>query len=150
MDIYDPQMQVIHDSITIKTADPIGFIEITEKVRDAVKRSNIKDGIVTLTTQHTTTALCVNERCERLQEDMKELLTRFIPPGANYKHDHGTVDGRNNAHSHLMSLFLKTTEMVPVSKGKIEIGTWQSIFFIELDGPRAERNISVTIIGNDK
>ena len=140
-------MQITHDSISIKTVEPLWFIDITDKVEAIAKKAGIKNGVIVLTTRHTTTALCVNERCERLQEDMKGLLNRLVPKGAGYKHDHSTVDGRANAHNHLMSLLLRTTETIPVAGGRPQIGTWQSIFFIELDGPRDERNINVMVIG---
>ncbi|PIR16592.1 MAG: secondary thiamine-phosphate synthase enzyme [Deltaproteobacteria bacterium CG11_big_fil_rev_8_21_14_0_20_49_13] len=143
-------MNTHSDLITIKSGAHIEFVEIRDKVAAAINRSNVKNGIAILTTQHTTTAVCINEKCSRLQEDMKEALKCLVPVNADYKHDHSSVDGRNNAHSHLMSLFLKTNEIVPITDGKMALGTWQSIFFIELDGPRPERNIRVTIIGNDE
>lgn len=140
-------MQTIVESITIKTTEPLGFIEITDKIAEIVKKSPINNGLTVLTTQHTTAALCVNEKCGRLQEDMKGLLKNIAPPNAKYRHNHSTIDGRSNAHSHLMSLILKTTEIVPIVKGQLQLGTWQSIFFVELDGPRSERNINVMVIG---
>ena len=140
-------MQINQDSITLKTCEPLCFVEITDKVKDAIKKSKMKDGLIVLTSQHTTSAICINEKCDRLQEDMKELLTKIAPPNAGYKHNHSTVDGRSNAHSHLMSMLLKTTETVAVVESKLQMGAWQTIFFIELDGPRGERKISLMLIG---
>jgi secondary thiamine-phosphate synthase enzyme len=140
-------MRTVHNSINISTKEPLAFVEVTKDVEEALKKSSIKNGLLTIATQHTTAGVCINERCERLQEDMKELFERIAPQGANYKHNHYTVDNRSNAHSHLRSLLLNTTETIPVTDGKLALGVWQSIFFIELDGPRNNRTLKVTIIG---
>lgn len=140
-------MQTFRETLTIKTVEPISFFELTEKVKNVVERSGIKNGIAVITTKHTTTAICINEKCEKLQEDMKEFLTKIAPPGKGYKHDHKTIDGRSNAHSHLMALLLRATESIPIVDGKLLLGTWQSVFFIELDGPRTERTVNVMILG---
>jgi secondary thiamine-phosphate synthase enzyme len=133
--------------ISIDTTAPVEFIDITGQVEDALSKSKITEGLVTVFTRHTTTAIKINERCERLQSDMQNLLERIVPP-SGWKHDHSTVDGRANAHSHLMSLLLNTSENIPVSGGKLLMGNWQSVFFVELDGPRKKRNVLVSIAGD--
>lgn len=140
-------MRTIHDKINISTKEPLAFVDITADVQAILKKSSMKNGLLILATQHTTTGICINERCERLQEDMKELFERIAPQDGKYKHNHYTVDNRSNAHSHLRSLLLNTTETIPVSDGKLTLGIWQSIFFIELDGPRSSRTVNVSIVG---
>ena len=132
--------------ILFDTALPVQFLDITDRVREICKRSEIANGTVTIFTRHTTSAITINEICERLQEDMQKLLHGLVPH-ETYRHDVETVDGRPNARSHLMSLLLSTSEMVPLVGGKLVLGTWQSIFFVELDGPRQKRKVLVSILG---
>ena len=88
-----------------------------------------------------------------LLEDMKNVLERFAPRHAIYRHDDFEVrtvnlcpDEEKNGHSHCKALFLKTSETVNVADGSIELGLWQRVFLIELDRAR-ERTVSVTVIG---
>jgi secondary thiamine-phosphate synthase enzyme len=140
-------MQTLSKSVSIRTSEPFEVVDIAKDVEHAVDAMRLKDGIVVVTTTHTTTGVCINERCNRLQEDMRDFLLRLAPPNANYRHNHETVDGRNNAHSHLLSMLLRNSETIPVSSGKLRLGAWQTVFFVELDGPRPERNIILTAIG---
>lgn len=137
--------QFLHE-FTFKTEEPIEFIDLTGRVRDALGKSGIRDGFVAVFTRHTTTAVKINERCDRLQNDMTRLLEKIVPV-ADYRHDDKTVDGRPNARSHLMSLLLSASETIPVADGRLMLGDWQSVFFIELDGPRQERSVTVRVIG---
>lgn len=139
-------MKQICREIIISTAQPIEFVDITERLGEALAESGVNEGLVNVFSQHTTCAIKVNERCARLQRDMKEHLERAVPP-SNYGHDEGTVDGRPNGRGHLMSLLLSVSETIPVAKGKLSLGEWQSVFFVELDGPRRERRITVKVIG---
>lgn len=134
------------EEIGFETSGPVEFIDITERVRRVLSSSGVKDGLVTVFTRHTTTAVKINERCERLQEDMLSFLERAVP-GAAYRHDEDTVDGRANARSHIMSLLLSASETVPAAGGELVLGDWQSIFFVELDGPRERRGVCVKIMG---
>lgn len=133
--------------IKISTNDKIDFIDITERVRDACAASGIANGMLTVFTSHTTSAVKINEKCERLQQDMTSFLLNTVPE-LKYRHNEQTVDDRPNARSHLMSLLLNASETVPVSGGAPMLGGWQSVFFIELDGPREERKITIKLIGD--
>ena len=132
--------------ISFETTGAVEFIDLTARVREAFARSGVQDGLVTVFTRHTTTAVKINERCSRLQEDMLAFLERAVPDAA-YRHDEETVDGRQNARSHLMSLLLNASETVPAAEGELLLGEWQSIFFVELDGPRTQRSIFVRVVG---
>lgn len=132
--------------IKLGSSSSIEFIDITDRVREAFAQSKIRDGSVTVFTRHTTTAVKVNERCGRLQQDMESLLCRAVP-STSYRHDEDTIDGRPNARSHLMSLLLNASETIPASGGELMLGGWQSVFFVELDGPRQERSVIVKIMG---
>jgi secondary thiamine-phosphate synthase enzyme len=140
-------MKYFTETITLATTSPLEFVDITDRVRAAFGRSGVTRGIVQVFSAHTTAAIRVNERCERLQRDMVKRLRDFAPSGNGYEHDADTVDGRANAHSHLMSLALGASESIPVAGGRLQLGEWQSVFFIELDGPRDARSATVTIVG---
>jgi secondary thiamine-phosphate synthase enzyme len=137
--------QALH-AFSLQTTQPIEFCDVTEQVGAVLAASGVREGTLTVFSPHTTTAIKVNERCERLQQDMHDILARAVP-SADYQHDEDTIDGRPNARGHLMSLFLTASETIPVSGGKLLLGDWQSIFFVELDGPRSERRVTVKIMG---
>lgn len=132
--------------IRLSTKEPIEFIDITDHVKKAFSASGVTEGAVTIFTRHTTTAVKVNERCERLQNDMREMLKQAVPE-RSYRHDEATIDGRQNARGHLMAMFLSSSETIPVSKGSLALGLWQSVFFVELDGPRIGREVVIKVIG---
>jgi secondary thiamine-phosphate synthase enzyme len=121
--------------IEVKTNKRIEIIDITNEVRKVVEKSDVKDGIVVVYTTHTTTAIIINENESRLKEDILNILEKLIPSGAGYKHDE--ID--NNADSHLRAILLGNSVVIPIENGKLCLGTWQRIMFIELDGPRSRR-----------
>lgn len=137
--------QVIED-VDFETREGVEFVDLTDGVRAAVARAGIAEGMVTVVTRHTTGGIAVNEREPRLQEDMKRWIARMCPPGAGYAHDRDTVDGRANAHAHLAALSLRASETLLVRGGKLDLGTWQAVFFVECDGPR-RRAVSLCIRG---
>ncbi|BAA29670.1 secondary thiamine-phosphate synthase enzyme YjbQ [Pyrococcus horikoshii] len=119
-------------SITIRTSREFEIIDITKEVERVVRESNVKSGIVVVFTRHTTTALTINENESGLKRDIEEILSKLVPKGMNYFHDR--ID--NNAHSHLRGILLGPSLTIPVEDGRLLLGTWQSILFVELDGPR--------------
>ena len=140
-------MHYITKIITVQTAKPIEIVDISTEVSEAVSSSGLDSGQVIVISQHTTASININEKEDRLLEDMETFLKRFAPRDGNYLHNLNPVDGRDNAHSHLLGLLMNTSETIPFSKGKLLVGKWQSLFFVELDGPRKERNILLQISG---
>jgi secondary thiamine-phosphate synthase enzyme len=140
-------MQISTYTVTQKTTKPIEIIDITAEVSALLLSSGLDRGQVTVISRHTTAFININEKEECLLEDMETWLKRFVPKDGNYKHNLNPVDGRHNAHSHLLGLFMNSSETIPFSEGKLLIGQWQSIFFVELDGPREERSVLVQISG---
>ena len=134
-------------TIACKTEQPIDIIDITDDVRAALEATDLKQGTVTLLSRHTTACININEREEQLKQDMTTFLKRFIPKDGDWLHNLDTIDGRDNAHSHLLGLFMTSSETVPFADGKLLLGQWQSIFFVELDGPREKREVLVHIQG---
>jgi len=129
--------------IEIRTSKRVEVIDITSEVQKEVEKSGVKDGIAVVYTQHTTTAVIINENESGLKEDIVFVLDRLIPRGAGYMHD--MID--NNADAHLRAIFLGNSIVVPITNGKLDLGTWQRIMFVELDGPRTRKIIVKVIEG---
>ena len=129
-------MHILRHRIELATAEPIQIIDITGQIRDWVASTGIRDGLLTLISPHTTARVNVNEREAQLQRDMITHLKRLVPRDGDYLHNLAPVDDRDNAHAHLLGLFMNASETIPVADGALLLGGWQSIFFIELDGPR--------------
>jgi secondary thiamine-phosphate synthase enzyme len=139
-------MKFLYYSIKVKTEKQTQFIDLTEKVKEKVKESKIKNGFVLVFSKHSTTAVLVNEKEPNLQESMAEFLEKLSPSSERYPHDEIALDGRPNTHSHLKSLLMNSNAVVPVKNSELLTGKWQSIFFLELDGPR-EREVVVQVSG---
>lgn len=127
------------ETIEIQSNERIEFIDITDRINRIIEKLGITDGVALIFTKHTTTALMINENETGLLEDIKNSLKRLVP-NLNYKHDR--ID--NNADAHLRAILLQTSLVVPVRNSRLDLGTWQKVFLIELDGPRV-RNV---LVGN--
>lgn len=127
--------------LNIETSRRIELIDITSEVQEEVRISGVREGVCIISTWHTTTGIIINENENGLREDILNLLDRLVPHGVGYRHDR--ID--NNADSHLKAILLGSSEALPIVKGELELGTWQSIFFAEMDGPR-HRAINLTIL----
>ena len=117
------------------------IIDITSKINQEI---DIENGIVNVFSRHSTSAIVVNENESGLLADLELMLKDLISD--NYSWQHDRID--NNAKSHLKSFLLSSSETIPVSGGKLDLGTWQSVFFVELDGPRKNRTVNLTFIGD--
>ena len=140
-------MKYFTQDINVSTSRGIEFIDVTSEVKKAVAKSKIKDGLVSIFSNHTTAGVKINERCARLQKDMQAWLEDIAPQNKSYKHNETALDGRGNAHSHLLSLLTGVSETIPVRNGNLILGTWQSVFFMEFDGPRNSRSFTITVVG---
>lgn len=140
-------MRFTTTTITMETRKPVEIIDITDKVREALATSGLADGTLTILSRHSTAFVNINEKEDRLLEDMETFLKRIVPRDGNYLHNIAPVDGRDNAHAHLLGLFMNASESIPFSDGKLLLGTWQSVFFVELDGPRPCREVLLHIMG---
>ena len=134
---------MIHqEEFYVKTNKRREVINITENIREIIKKSGIKNGIILIFVPHATAGLLVNEDEENIRKDYLNLFERLVPENGKYYHN--LID--NNADSHLLSSLFKQFYVLPVKNGELYKGTWQEIFLAEFDGPR-ERKIFVTIIG---
>ncbi|WP_296789542.1 secondary thiamine-phosphate synthase enzyme YjbQ [uncultured Methanobrevibacter sp.] len=133
-------MTVKSNSFKIDTNKNFEIIDITSKINDLL---DINEGIVSIFSRHSTSAIVVNENESGLLSDLEFTLDNLITDKYSYSHDR--ID--NNARSHLKSFLLSSSESLPVKNGKLDLGTWQSVFFIELDGPRRSRTVTLTMVG---
>jgi len=144
-------MKIKREEIVVDTLEGIHLYDITEQINQIVKESGIAEGFATINSMHTTTALTINEFESRLMDDVRWFLNKLIPPTDNYLHNDIHLrdcpdDEPENSHSHLASILLGNTESIIVSNGKLQFGKWQSVLFIELDGPR-KRTVGVQVMG---
>ncbi|MBX3131883.1 MAG: secondary thiamine-phosphate synthase enzyme YjbQ [Gemmatimonadaceae bacterium] len=140
-------MPVRRHSLRLRTSAAIEFVDLTAEVRAWAESQGLRDGLLTVSSPHTTARIVINERDPALQRDMLRHLQQFAPADAAYEHNQHTVDGRNNAHAHLAALYLPTSEHLVLSDGQVQLGDWQALFFVELDGPRELREVHLQLLG---
>jgi len=141
------RMAVTTSEHCLNTRKDFEIVDITATVQEAVKQSHIRNGLVTMFTPHTTCAIRINEAEENLLRDIEVFLDKIAPGRGDYAHNESPIDKRVNAHSHLRSLLLNTSETIPIHEGNLCLGRWQRVFFIELDGPRRERRFYIEVLG---
>jgi secondary thiamine-phosphate synthase enzyme len=129
------------DRIELRTKESTELIDITQNVRDIVSRKGVDSGVCVVFTKHTTTGIIINENEAGLRNDILRILNELVPREKGYMHDR--ID--NNACAHLRSIILGPSVTIPIENGGLVLGTWQSIMFVESDGPR-RREVAVTVI----
>src|SRR5205085_1895885 len=140
--------------LVLETHAPIQFLDITDEVADLVRLAGIREGVANVYSRHTTAAICIQEAEPLLLEDLQAFLERSAPVHHHYKHNdfrvrtvHMHDDESPNGHAHCLQLMLGTSESIPVADGELLLGTWQRIFLVELDGPRATREVVIQALG---
>jgi secondary thiamine-phosphate synthase enzyme len=141
-----------HHRISLTTSNPTEFIDITDRLERLVVEAGVAFGILNVQTLHTTTAIVVNEHEPLLLDDFARLLEAAAPDDGRYRHDDPTervvnitTNERANGHAHCRALFLPATVGLNVVSGRIVLGHWQRVFFVELDGPR-HRELSAILL----
>ena len=119
------------------------FVHITPQVQLAVERSGVQEGLALVSAMHITAAVYVNDNESGLIADIKQWLDELAPARPDYRH-HQT--GEDNADAHLKNLILHHQVLLPITKGELDLGPWQAVFYAEFDGQRDKRVI-VKIIG---
>ena len=129
------------------------FLDITEDVRQAISDCGVHWGQVTVFSNHTTAAIRIQENEPMLIEDLKDHLQRLAPADAYYRHNDFDIRTVNmhpnepkNGHSHLQHVLLSTSETIPLIEGDLQLGRFQSVFLVELDGAR-DRRVTLNILG---
>jgi len=129
------------ERIEIRTKESTELIDITGEVKGIVSSKSVDSGVCVIFTKHTTTGIIINENEAGLKKDILTLLNELVPKGKGYLHDR--ID--NNAHAHLRAVVLGSSVTIPIEKSTLALGTWQSILFVECDGPR-RREVCVAVI----
>lgn len=139
------------ETIVIDTDQRIELVDLTNRVMEFARKFDIREGLISLWSMHTTCALFINEFQTALLSDMKRFLEEMVARDAEWMHndpDHSDCD-RANADSHLRALLLGHNLTLQVSGGEVVLGQWQRILMAELDGPRA-RSLRIQIFGVHK
>lgn len=119
------------DTINITTKARFDIIDITSQIQSCIAKSNIKSGIAVIFIPHTTAGVSINENADPdVVYDLKNIFNNMIPEHNNYKHYEG------NSQAHALSTLTSPSLTVIIENGKIILGTWQNIYFMEYDGPR--------------
>ena len=128
-------------TLQIESRQQVEMIDITRDVRDAVCSHGITEGLAVVFTPHTTAAITINENADPdVPRDMVMAINRLVPLQDGYRHLEG------NSAAHVKSSLFGASEILLVSNGDIQLGTWQGVFFCEFDGPR-RRRVLVQVIG---
>ncbi len=134
--------KVVNKTYNFRTKGEIDFIDLSDKVQDAVSNSKIKNGLVHVFAPHATGVLILTENDEALIADIKALLEAMAPSHGSYQHP-------SNAHAHLQSLLLPPDKTLPIINGRVAFGTWQSLVFVEVDVYPRERTIIIQVMGEE-
>jgi len=119
------------------------FLNITDVVEQIVEDSGIQEGMVLVSAMHITAGVYVNDAEEGLIQDIDEWLEKLAPSGVDYRH-HRT--GETNGDAHLKSLLVHHQVIVPVTKGVLDLGPWQQVYYAEFDGQRRKR-VVIKVMG---
>ncbi|PIE70088.1 MAG: hypothetical protein CSA22_09770 [Deltaproteobacteria bacterium] len=120
------------------------FIDITSKIAAVVRAAGMTDGMVFISSVHTTGAITINENADPdVTRDLAAILDRMVPWENGYHHREG------NAAAHMKTSLMGASEWVAVENGKLVLGTWQGIYFCEFDGPR-QRQVVVKLIDDSR
>jgi secondary thiamine-phosphate synthase enzyme len=121
-------------SFTIRTTAGVEMIDITDRVAELVSNGAVKDGICHIFIPHTTAAVTINENADPdVTRDILAALDRIVPLSDRYRHAEG------NAAAHIKASLFGSSQTVFIENGRLVLGTWQSIFFCEFDGPRTRK-----------
>lgn len=132
---------VNYEVLSVRTDQRTHWVDISSGVQRIVDQSDIKNGIVMVSSLHTTAGLTINENADPdVGRDFFWKLNQLVPRDTQYHHSEG------NSDSHLKSSLVGFSAQIPLQNGRIILGTWQSIYFCEFDGPR-NRRVSVTTMG---
>jgi len=137
-------MKFFRDVIELGTQRYFQYINITDKIQNIVNKSKINDGMVFVNSAHNTATVIMQEADSTIHEDTKEIVDGLIPMNRKYKHSY---EGNINATAHIKNQLIGNSNLtIPVKDGKLVLGTWQQVFFLELLESR-NRKIIISIIG---
>jgi len=133
-------MRIVNESLTFSTRGEIDFIDLTDRVQEIVKSAGINDGLAHVFAPHATGIIVLTEHEPSLLNDIRNVLEKLVPKRSAYQHP-------SNAHSHLRSMLFPPDRTLPIVDGRVVLGTWQSLLFIETDVYPRRRTVVVQVIG---
>ena len=144
-------MKILHHDLQLETEQGFSLFDVTPIIRQWLIDNKLSSGHLTITSQHTTTAVVINEFESRLLQDIKTFFLKLVPEKDSYLHNDIHLrdcppDEPENAHSHLIAMMLGNSESVPVVESDLKLGQYQSVILVELDGPR-QRKLSLQFMG---
>ena len=146
-------MRIRNYNINLTTDRGPSFINITGDVQNFIKDSGVKNGYAVVYSKHTTAAIKINEDEPLLIKDMEVFLESLASPDNHYHHNDFSIRTVNmtenegpNGHAHCQNLLLGTSESIPIIDSELQLGQWQSIFFVELDTSR-DRQVLIQVVG---
>jgi secondary thiamine-phosphate synthase enzyme len=136
-------MRIYTEHITLQTNKPREVVNITSRVKAAMEKSGFREGVILVSALHSNSAVIINDDEPGLLEDIDAWLSELAPLRGDYKHSERV---ESNAAIHLQALLLHHQVMVPFTEARLDLGPWQFVLFVELDGTRPKR-ILVRIMG---
>ncbi len=128
--------------LKFRTAKRIEFVNITREVEKVVRESGVKEGLALVNPMHITAAVIVNDEEGGLKRDYARVLEGLVPYGGEYEHN----VGEDNAAAHIWRQLMGHQVVLPVTKGELDFGPWEQVFYCEFDGQR-EKRVLVKVIG---
>ena len=138
-------MQIKLNHIFLTTQGNTDIIDITQRVIDCLHSSNLTNGLVTIFCPSSTSGVTTIEYEPGVVQDLQQIFNAIVPCEFNYQHYEAWHDG--NGHSHIRSALLKTSITIPIVEGRITLGTWQQIVYIDFDTKPRKREIIIQIFG---
>jgi len=131
----------MNKQLEFQTSKKRELINVTSDVQNALQEFNTTEGICLIFVPHATAAVLINEDEPGFKTDIERLISIWIPEG-DWEHDR--VD--DNATAHLASALIGQSRSIPVKDSRLQLGTWQQIFLVELDGPRSSRRVIISVV----
>ncbi|HZN11255.1 MAG TPA: secondary thiamine-phosphate synthase enzyme YjbQ [Blastocatellia bacterium] len=140
--------KVSSTTLVFATGERLELKSITKEIAAFVERSPVRDGFVQISSLHTTAGVMLNETQGALMSDVASLFEHLVPRGVYYKHNDPLLSDcdRKNADAHLRAVVVGLNLSVPVTDGRLKLGTWQNIILAEFDGPNS-RKVHVQVMG---
>jgi len=138
-------MPVIRDKIKLSSSGYCDIHNITDEVSAILRKSGLKQGICCVAAVGSTAAVSTIEYEPGLLKDIPRFFESLLPSGVPYEHDKTWGDG--NGFSHMRSFLLKTSATLPFDDGKLDLGTWQQVVFLDFDNRSRHREITVQLVG---
>mgnify|MGYP001570073603 CR=1 FL=1 len=135
-----PNVKFFNTTFEFSTKGEIEFVDLTDKLQATVAKSGVRNGLAHVFAPHATGVLLLTENEHGLLEDIKEFMEDIVPKNRGYTH-------ASNAHAHLRSMLFPPDKTIPVVGGHAELGTWQSLMFVETDVHPRRRTVIIQVIG---